>query len=204
MRRNGFAAPYGSWAAGFAFALAVTLIIVVIALTHVGVANAQTQPKKSGSGGQYAKLVAPSGPAAGAQCGLIESADDLLNTGDLVTYSGDFSVAPGASVIVDDEDGTQGTFVDGKNAAIAGNNGDIVIRVTGNPLNVVGGDGVLSAMVCNSIVSTTGVSGDHADEAAAVSVLPNTGGSMFIAYGSVLVAAGVGLALVRRRSLGRS
>lgn len=203
MRKDGFTAPRSLWVARLAFTLAVTL---AIALTYVGIANAQTEPQASGSDGQYERLVAPSGPAAGDVCGVVEDNNDngLFDEGDLVAYPGDFSVAPGSSVVIDDEDGTQGTFVDGENAEITGENGNIVISATGNPLNVVGGNGELSAMVCNSVVTTTGVSGDYGDQGTGVSVLPGTGGSMFIIYGSVLVAAGVGLALVRRRSFGRS
>lgn len=214
MRKDGFAAPRSLWVVRLAFALAVTL---AIALTYAGIASAQTDPETSGSDGQYAELVAPSGPAASEMCGTIEDNNDngLLDEGDLVTYPGDFSVAQGASVVVDDQDGTQGTFIDGENAEITGENGNIVISATGAPLNVVGGNGELSSMVCNSIVTTTGVSGDSGVEGTSVSgdsgvqgvsvgVLPDTGGSMFIVYGSALVAAGVGLALVRRRSFGRS
>ena len=203
MRKDNFTAPYGiRWVAGFAFALAIA---TVIALTHVSVANAQTQ-KKSGSDGQYKVLVAPSGPAAGETCSDVDdnNGNGLFDAGDLATFPGDFSVASGASVVIDDEDGTQGTFIDGENAEITGENGDIVISVTGQPLNVAGGDGALGTEVCSSIVSTTGISGGYGSQDVSVSVLPDTGGSMFVLYGSVLVAAGVGLALVRRRFLSHS
>lgn len=91
---------------------------------------------------QYGGTTAPAGPAAGAQCTVSGDADGVVNSGDTVTCGGEFDIAAGASVTLEDSDGTQGTFVDGENANIT--EGSIIIEVTGEPFGVVGGNGVLN------------------------------------------------------------
>jgi hypothetical protein len=142
----------------------------------------------------------------------MESSDNLLNAGDRVVFPGKFKVAPGASVILDDADGTQSTLVDGRNARISG--GGISVLVTGNPSNVVGGNGVANDSVCNSIVATTGVaavggasvsgsggasgSGGSSGSEALVGLLPDTGGESLLALLAGLASAGTGLLIVQR------
>lgn len=195
-------------------------LAVVLALTWATAAQAQSFRA------QYGEAVAPSGPAAGAMCSGIQSDDDLLNAGDTVSFEGNFSAAPGSSLILEDGDGTQGTLIDGENAEISTtDNGNIEISVTGAPLNAVGGDGVLSSDVCDSVVTTTGISalqgadsgsgasGDGAAEAsgdaaasgssAALGVLPDTGGPVALALLGGLAVAGAGLAVHRLRTRGR-
>jgi hypothetical protein len=150
----------------------------------------------------------------------------LLGAGSTLVFAGDFSVAPGASVVVADADGTRGTFIDGQNANITGNGG-ITLEVTGDPTNVSGGEGALnSGAGCNSIVATTGVSGGGtsggssnllaasssagvagASEGAAgesssgggpvVGILPDTGGASFVLL-AALAAVGTGLLILQR------
>lgn len=125
-------------------------ISIVLAAALVLSASAQAQ--------QYLEPQPSSGAGAGTTCSVVESDDGSLNEGDFVEYPGDFAVAPGAVVVLDDADGTQGTLRDGVNAEIAGDGeGNIEISVTGDPESVSGGDGALSDEVCGSIVSTLGV-----------------------------------------------
>lgn len=63
-------------------------------------------------------------------------------------------VADGASVTLQDSDGTQGTLIDDVNAVIT--EGSIVITVTDDPINVSGGNGVLNTEGL-FVVATTGI-----------------------------------------------
>jgi len=173
-----------------------------------------------------ALLAQPSGPAAELGCSTVESNDGLLNAGDVAVFPGNFSVAPGASVVLEDTDGTQGTLVDGVNAVVTG--GNIRIALTGDPLNVAGGDGVLSDDVCDSVVTTTGVAGaagisglagtagatgpagasglagtagvqaGSAGVSGVVGVLPDTGGLPIVGLLGAFALLGTGVAILRR------
>ncbi|MGI8859235.1 MAG: hypothetical protein ACR2HO_03645 [Rubrobacteraceae bacterium] len=79
----------------------------------------------------------------------------VIDIGDVLTVSGNYEVQAGASVTVEDDDGTQGTFTDGVNATITAN-GELIITVTGAPTGVTGGN--LIAVDGVTVVSTTGVS----------------------------------------------
>jgi len=146
---------------------------------------------------------AGSGNSEKMSCSKVVSSDDLLNAGDKVTYPGNFSVSPGSSVVLDDADGTQGTLIDGKNAQISESSGNIVVSVTGDPINVGGGStGALDDTVCHSIVSSTGISsGGSADDPSGLigGLLPDTGGPLlpFVALG-ILVLGGTGLLALRK------
>lgn len=189
MRGTSSTAFYGSWVLALALALAATLFFATLA-------NAQSPEQKSAEF-QYEELEAPSGPLAGIPCLGPEDADGVVGPGDVITLAGSFAVSPGASIVLQDTDGTQGTLIDGVNAEIAAVDG-IEVSVTGEPVNVVGGDKVLSD-VCDSAVASTGIAADEADDGGAVvSVLPETGGSMTLIYAAILLFAGVGLALLRR------
>ncbi|MEW6636301.1 MAG: hypothetical protein AB1425_05745 [Actinomycetota bacterium] len=182
-------------------------IVLVLALVLVWASVAQAQSAEDFYEDESGTLLAqPSGPAAGVGCSTIESDDGLLNAGDLIVFPGGFSVAPGASVVLEDADGTQGTLIDGVNAEIAGGGG-ISLAVTGDPLNVAGGDGVLSDEVCDSIVTTTGVAGAagaagvqaaSTGVAGVVGVLPSTGGPLIAGLLGALALLGTGLAILRR------
>jgi len=80
----------------------------------------------------------------------------VIDSGDVLTVSGNYEVQAGASITVEDGDGTQGTFTDGVNATITAN-GELTITVTGDPTAVSGGDGTLGVEGV-TVVSTTGVS----------------------------------------------
>ncbi len=215
MRKNDVARLGVGWMAGFALALALALVCAT---------GASAQSFR----GQYERPTAPSGAAAGMSCTFVESNDDVLNAGDTILYPGDVSVAQGASVILDDADGSQATLIDGQNVEITGTvTGGIRIVVTGDPLNVAGGDGVLNDTVCDSIVASTGISGQAGvfgqtgisgqagvfgqaaaqDSSQGVSglqgLLPDTGGSMLLVYVVGFALAGTGLILLRRRVLRR-
>ncbi len=194
MKRIGLAPSGVRWTAGIALAAAFALVWATVA---------QAQSFEV----QYGDPEAPAGSLSGTSCVYIQSTDGLLNAGDVVEYRGDFSISPGASVVIDDSDNTLGTFIDGRNAEIPeGSGGDgIRIAVTGDPINVSGGDGVLSDKVCNSIVASTGILGDPPGEGSGgslgLSVLPDTGGAAILVYLGMLAIAGGGLVLLRHRAL---
>lgn len=128
------------------------LLALTLAVVWSGVAHAQSADD------QYDEPVSPLGPAAGAECTSTDQAEgSQVDAGDTLTCEGDFEVADGASAVVQDEDGTQGTFIDGQNAQITA--GSIIIQVTGEPFNEVGGNGVLNSD-CLFIAVTSGISGD--------------------------------------------
>jgi len=130
-----------------------------------------------------------------------------------MSFAGNLTAAPGASVVLQDADGTQATFVDGKNARITSRDGILRVTVTGAPINVSGGDGVFEPSSCSTLIATTGVSSsrvtEHSSDATMHSssepgltsgVLPSTGGpALAILVGGVAVL-GSGIAVFRRRS----
>ena len=216
MKRIGIAPSGVGWAAGIALAAAFALVWATVA---------QAQSFEV----QYGEPEAPAGGLAGTSCMYVQSEDGLLNAGDVVEYRGNYSISSGASAVIDDSDGTQGTFIDGRNAEISeGSGGDgIRIAVTGDPINVSGGDGVLSEKICNSIVASTGIFGDASGGGAegllaglfgdppgegssgsegssgtlGLSVLPETGGVAVLLYLGMLFVAGGGLIVLRHRAL---
>lgn len=203
-------------------------LAMVSALFFATLASAQAPEARSATD-QYEKPAAPEGPLAGKSCSKLEigSDDGLFNAGDTVTYLGDFSVVPGASVTLDDADKTIGTFVDGENADISqGARVGVKIAATGDPVGVDGGNEALNDSVCNSLVGSQGLSGQEdgaagngnggasggdssaepggsGPEGAVMGVLPDTGGIAISAYlGALLVAAG-GLLFLRYRHANR-
>lgn len=181
--------------------------------------GAQTQSADA----QYASPTAPSDPAADARCTVSGYTDGRVKAGDVITCAGSFDIASGASVILQDADGTQGTFVDGQNATIT--EGSIVIDVSDDPINVSGGNGILNTDGL-FVVATTGITatsdagsdaGGSDDSGAAVAadtqepqpataasgVLPDTGGfAMFGALGA-LALVGTGFLVFSRRFSGQ-
>ena len=189
------------------------VIATVLTLAYAPVALAQ-QPGTPSSEGQYGKPSAPSGPASGATCVSSGAGNGVVNAGDVFTFSGGFAASPGASVVLQDFDGTQGTLIDGKNATITSKGGSLKVAVTGAPVDVSGGNSTLSDNGCKELVASTGVApaqtattktqGTASSGGEALSVLPNTSGPMLTTYLAVLAAAGVGIVylrrLIRRRS----
>lgn len=86
---------------------------------------------------------APSGPLAGAEVEVREDDDDdnTVNEDDvLIIDDRDYEASRGASVTIEDKDGTQGTFVDGRNARITITaDGALRIEVTDDPIGLNGG-----------------------------------------------------------------
>lgn len=119
----------------------------ILALTWSPVALAQQDD-------QYGGTIAPSGPAAGEPATVEGDDDGVVGPGDVIIIPGDFVVSEGASVTLEDSDGTQGTLIDGQNANIT--EGSIVIEVTGEPVGVAGGNGVLNTDGL-FVVATTGI-----------------------------------------------
>lgn len=163
---------------------------------------------------QYAAPTPPSGPAAEAQCTVSNDTDGVVNVGDVITCAGDFDVSEGASVVLQDTDGTQGTFVDGDNAEIT--EGSLVISVTADPINVAGGNGVLNTEGL-FVIATTGIAAAPTATAADASadadsgsssgsvasavtgVLPDTGGFAILGVISAVMLTGAGLVGLRNR-----
>lgn len=177
--------------------------LLSIALTALLLLAATSTAFAQSAKNQYGERQTPSGPVAGLSCVTLESEDDLLNAGDFVSFGSGFSVAPGASIIIEDADGTQGLLVDGDNADISeGDGGSIDVVVTGAPTAIVGGDGAMSSAVCNSVVTTTGISLDEGeateDEGTILGVLPDTGGPSLIGMLGALAVLGTGFAIFRR------
>lgn len=139
----------------------ISWVLALMAATIMALAWAPTVMAQQDD--QYGGTTAPSGPAAGAQCTVSGDADGVVNSGDTVVCEGEYSIAEGSSVTLEDSDGTQGTFVDGENANIT--EGSIIIDVTGEPAGVVGGNGVLNTDGL-FVVATTGIFADD-DEAVA-------------------------------------
>lgn len=194
MKRTSLAPSGVGWVAGLAVAVACALLLATVA---------QAQSFKD----QYGDPEAPSGDMSGMSCTFvqIQSEDGSFNAGDVVEYPGDFSVSDGASVVIDDSDGTLGTFIDGRNAEISETSDGVRIAATGDPINVSGGDGVLGNMVCDSLVASTGIFGDPSGKddggILGLSVLPDTGGAAILVYLGALSIAGGGLVLLRHRAL---
>lgn len=163
---------------------------------------------------QYAAPTPPSGPAAEAQCTVSNDTDGVVNVGDVITCAGDFDVSEGASVVLQDTDGTQGTFVDGDNAEIT--EGSLVISVTADPINVAGGNGVLNTEGL-FVIATTGIaaaptatadasadadsgsSSGSVASAVTTGVLPDTGGFALLGVISAVMLTGAGLVGLRNR-----
>lgn len=194
MRQSGFSRPGILMVIGILFTSAFGLILAAAA-------GAQA-PGTTSAEFQYPEIAAPSGPAAGLPCIEIESGGNDLKAGDTLVFPGTFSIASGASVVLEDADGTQGTMIDGENARITeGEGGTIQILLTGAPMNVIGGDEVLSNEVCESIVATTGISGrPETGSGVTPGILPDTGGVVTLLYLGALVLAGAGIAALRRRA----
>ena len=134
----------------------LVLVVVAAVLSTATMAQAQVK-KKENDDDQYGSPSGPKGPIKGVECKAAGNNNGVFDAGDTITYPGEFTVAPGASVVIDDEDGTVGTFVDGKNAKISSGKNGITVTLTGSPTNVSGGNGVLNDTVCKSIVASTGI-----------------------------------------------
>lgn len=170
--------------AGFRVVVALAAAFA-FALTVASAANAQS------AGDQYGTPTAPSGPAAEEQATVQSSGGDdgVVGPGDVVVIEGDYAISDGASVTLQDSDGTQGTFVDGENATIT--EGSIVITVTDFPIiNVPGANGVLNTEGL-FVVATTGISaaggdgaGGAADQGAAGGAAAGSGNAAASAGGS--------------------
>ena len=195
--------PVGiNWILGLAIALAFALICASVASAQTS-SSAGTESLDSADDA-YGTPQSDGGAMEDMNCSYIESDDGVLNAGDVVVYPGGFEVVQGASVTLDDADGTVGTLVDGENAQISADADSLTVAVTGDPINVSGGDGVMNDTVCNSIVASTGISGGDAsssEDAAAEGVLPDTGGPVLSIYLGLLLISVGGLALLRYRKL---
>lgn len=181
----------------FGFVLAVSA-----ALIWAGAAGAQQSADD-----QYEPPTAPSGPAAESQCTVPNDTDGVVNAGDRIVCEGNFDVSSGSSVVLQDGDGTQGTFIDGTNANIT--EGNLLISVTGAPINVSGGNGVLNTeglfVVATTGVADAGGAGAVASEkggplaSALLGVLPETGGFMLLGTLAGLALIGAGIMVLRGR-----
>lgn len=178
------------------------VLAMLVALAWSGAAGAQQSADD-----QYEPPTAPSGPAAESQCTVPNDTNGVVDAGDQIACEGNFDVSSGSSVVLQDGDGTQGTFIDGNNANIT--EGSLLISVTGAPINVSGGNGVLNTEGL-FVVATTGVADAGGAVAAAsegvgqpasalLGVLPETGGFMLLGTLAGLALIGAGIMVLRSR-----
>jgi hypothetical protein len=172
--------------------LRITAVALVVVLSLVWTAVAQAQsPDDRSADVQYKRLGPPSGPVA-------EVTPEVTPEGALL-IEGEICVVPGASVTVEDADGTRGTYIDGEGASITpADNG---VSVSGNPQIVTGGDQALDTATA-VVVASTGISEECDERAWVGGVLPDTAGAplILLALGGVLVIAGTATAFLRRPS----
>jgi LPXTG-motif cell wall-anchored protein len=191
----------------FRIALGLALAIAVLLFWSVP-ANAQAADD------QYAEPVSPSGPAAGLAVTVEDNdGNGIISPGDVIIIPGEYDVADGASVTLQDADGTQGTLIDDVNAVIT--KGSVVIEVTDWPIiNVPGENGVLDIEGL-FVVATTGISAEDdavaptpagddvasggVSDAAPEGVLPDTGGIVSLSLLGTLMLVGTGLLIARNR-----
>ncbi len=189
MKRTVFA-PFGvSRIVGFALAM-------VLALVWGTAAHAQSADD------QYGTPTSPSGPLSGESVSVLNDTDGVANAGDVLLIEGDFTIAEGSSVTLQDADGTQGTLIDGVNAQIV--EGSVRMTLTGDPVNVSGGDGVLgtdglTAVASTGISASSGGGGSSGVGGVVAGVLPSTGGSLLLLSLGGLAISGAGLVLIGRR-----
>lgn len=184
------------------------MLAMALLLSVASRANAQAADD------QYGEPVAPSGPAAGEPVTVLNDTDGVVGPGDVLVIEGEYDVADGASVTLQDSDATQGTLIDDVNAVIT--EGSIIITVTDWPIiNTPGANGVLDTDGL-FVVATTGISAEEQEEdasgapaddgagedrptGAAAGLLPDTGGAAFVFGLAALALAGVGLIPLRLR-----
>jgi hypothetical protein len=128
-------------------------IAYVLALVLVWATAAYAQSAAD----QYGTPTPPLGPAAGEPATILEDTDGVLNPGDALLIPGDFTVADGASMVLEDSDSTQGTLIDGDNAEITAGEEGLEVGTTGDPINVTGGNGTLETTGL-TVAATTGIS----------------------------------------------
>lgn len=133
---------------GFRWPIALALAVAIM-LSVASIAGAQSADD------QYGTPVAPAGPLAGEPVTVLNDTDGVVGPGDVLVIEGDYVIADGASVTLQDSDGTQGTLIDDQNAVIT--EGSVVITVTDFPIiNVPGANGVLNTDGL-FVVATTGI-----------------------------------------------
>jgi cell wall-associated NlpC family hydrolase/peptidoglycan hydrolase CwlO-like protein len=98
----------------------------------------------------------------GLPAASLNDAGGVVGKGAQLRVEGDFSISPGASVTLQDADGTTGTATDGLNAGIT--EGSIVIDVTASLSDVTGGDGQLATEGLQ-VVDMTGIVAGAAGDA---------------------------------------
>lgn len=123
-----------------------------------------------------------SGPLAGEPVTVDSTdADDAFDPGDTATIACNCSVADGASITLEDGDGTQGTFTDDVNAVIT--EGSVVIKPTAAASNTSGGNGELNESGL-SVLATNGIE-VLAAAGSGAGVLPRTGANYLYLLGGL-------------------
>ncbi len=170
--------------------LRMTAVALVLVLSLVWAAAAQAQsPEDRSADVQYKRLGPPSGPVAEVQ-------PEVTPEGALL-IEGEICVVTGASVTVEDADGTRATYIDGDGASITAAEDGLL--VSGSPKIVSGGDGALDTGTA-VVVTSTGISEECDERAWVGGVLPDTAGAplVLLALGGMLVIAGTATAFLRR------
>ena len=109
-----------------------------------GGGGVQVQQEQQVQQQQVGPAAAPApfgGPLAHANVKVTKGGGDgTIDDGDHLKISGDYDVKVGASITIEDDDGTQATFTDGINAKITETDNGIEIEITKNPTTVPDGD----------------------------------------------------------------
>jgi hypothetical protein len=113
----------------FAAAVIVALVVVPAAAVFAAMALAQG--------------IDAYGPVAGEEVVLMD--DNRVGGEDVLLIEGAYELDDGASLTLEDADGTSGTLTDGENATITADGEKLKIEATGRPADLSGGDGELSS-----------------------------------------------------------
>ncbi|CAA9448913.1 MAG: hypothetical protein AVDCRST_MAG14-691 [uncultured Rubrobacteraceae bacterium] len=97
--------------------------------------------------------------ALAAKAAPVQDTAGVVNPGDQFRFEGEYTINDGATVTLQDSDGTQATAIDNQNASII--EGSIVITIT-EALDATGGDGQLSDQGL-TIADMTGITADSGE-----------------------------------------
>lgn len=149
---------------------------------------------------QYDSPSAAEGPMSGDPVEVEGSTGGTFESGSVLLIAGSFSVAPGASVTLEDADGTRATMIEGEGASVVQRGQELA--VSGAPARVSGGDERLGTEGLR-VSSSTGVAAEGVAPpeeewgSVGIAALPATGGPLLLALLGAVAAVGAGLAIRR-------
>ncbi len=147
-------------------AFVLTLLFAVVAGAQEN-SNASAPASDEGATGEQSVEVQQQqvGPAAAPApfCGPLAheavkvtkgAKNDIVDKNDVLKVTGDYDVKVGASITIEDSDGTQATFTDDVNAKITEVDNGIEIEVTKEPTTVDGANNTLNINNLRAVTST--------------------------------------------------